>query len=167
MMKRSTSTSVSVGVVMLSIPVASYLSDGSTTSRIEAAKILCLGAVLILVLYAVFQIKFRIITAILCFSLAPILAQNIRAQYTKNALLEVHEILVTNGPPFPTVEKIRPQLSSLLLWKWGYWCSDDRGSFEIYYHSSSDSFCLSSIGQQWERRSAFYTGPSSKSDISD
>ncbi len=100
--------------------------------------------------------------ALLAFVVAigPMAVSSLRIRVTAAHLTTIYNGLSEKGSPFPpTIDD--PANHSPLLISHGYWVSDDRNRFEVYYHVGSDSYTMASPKSQWEWRDNRYDGPDS------
>lgn len=81
----------------------------------------------------------------------PIVVQRERIEETEQELTALYDRLAANGSPFPAPEQLdwEPDHPALLV-PHGYRVSEDRQTFEVYYHASSDSRILAYPQGQWE-----------------
>ncbi len=95
-------------------------------------------------------------------ALVPMSFSKYRLRNTVTKLEDTYLVLSKKGPPFPDSKNLVVAPSDYLLWDHGYWVSPDRKSFELFYHSASDSYTLvypSGSKDGWQWRGCGYLGP--------
>jgi len=94
----------------------------------------------------------------------PVAYSEYRFAFTKRALTHRYEQLSKKGPPFPRSRKAAfAKLTDQRLVERGYWVSDDRKAFELFYHIGSDSRTLPYPTGKWQWRGTNYQGPKTSS----
>ncbi len=108
--------------------------------------------------------NYSILVAVLAVVIAatPIAATSYRTKTTISRLSDLYSNLSQPGPPFPEPSDINWGNPTGVMISHGYWVSDDKQTFEVFYHDSSDSFTMAYPTGQWEWRPNQYQGPDSK-----